>query len=243
MTALTTGQLVAAWERGKSQHDWQRALAIIAISEPETSEELLARLTLGERNAKLFALRQDTFGSLMRAFVKCPGCGEPLEFEQSIDELLAAHPLPCDHEFTIAADGFLARCRLTDSTDLAQVAEIFFADEIHEMLIDRAVASAERNNEPIPAAGLHDTLRRGIADEIARRDPLAKPTTRLGCAACAHVWDAPFDIAAFLWTEIDRQVRTTLDDVIILAKGYGWREADILEMSVPRRQFYLDALE
>jgi hypothetical protein len=49
-----------------------------------------------------------------------------------------------------------------------------------------------------------------------------------------------FDIAAYLWQEVDARARRALRDTHTLARAYGWREADILAMSDFRRQQYLE---
>lgn len=242
MGALSPAQMVAIWERGRALPDWARALEILREDAAGPSGRDPTRLTLGERNARLFALRRDSIGPVMRAFVKCPNCGEPLEFEQAIDELIG-QTLPATAAFAFEADGYALECRLPDSTDLAFAAGLFFEDEVVEAMVDRALVSAGRAGEFTPAGRLPMVLRERIASECAARDPLAHPAISLGCAACGHVWKAPFDIAAFFWTEIERAVRSTLDDVIALARGYGWQEGEILAMSAARRQFYLEALE
>jgi hypothetical protein len=64
----------------------------------------------------------------------------------------------------------------------------------------------------------------------------------LRCPDCGHDWQSVFDIASFFWTEISVQARRLLQDVATLARAYGWREADILEMSSARRAFYLEVV-
>jgi len=49
-----------------------------------------------------------------------------------------------------------------------------------------------------------------------------------------------FDIVSFFWSEICVQAKRLLREVHILARAYGWREADILSMSAARRQLYLE---
>lgn len=243
MPHLDAAQLVSVWERGKTQPDALRALAVLREAAPDCDPAALRALPLGERNARLLAVRRATFGPQMRAFVKCPRCSEPLEFEQDIDELLARHEPGAATAFELVEGDLVVNCRLSDGDDHAFAAELFFEEDVSEALIDRAITAATRSGMAVPPAQLGPALRAQIAEELARRDPLARPTIALGCAACEHVWSAPFDIGAFLWTEIERTVRAALDDVITLARGYGWREGDILAMSAARRQFYLQALE
>jgi hypothetical protein len=73
-------------------------------------------------------------------------------------------------------------------------------------------------------------------------DPQADLRFTLHCQVCSHEWEAGFDIAQFLWTEVDAWASRTLFDVHCLARAYGWREADILSLSPWRRQCYLEML-
>jgi len=73
-------------------------------------------------------------------------------------------------------------------------------------------------------------------------DPQADTKLSLVCPSCEHAWQADFDIISFFWREIDAWAQRTLLEVVYLASAYGWREADILNMSPWRRHFYLGAL-
>jgi len=64
----------------------------------------------------------------------------------------------------------------------------------------------------------------------------------LTCPACSQSSSAAFDIASFLWTEVEAWARRTLRDVHVLATAYGWREADLLALSPTRRRLYLDMI-
>jgi len=79
-----------------------------------------------------------------------------------------------------------------------------------------------------------------LVTQIAALDPRARIELDLSCANCGHSWQTVFDIAGFLWAEINAWAPRTLRDVHTLARAYGWREADILGMSPRRRQSYLE---
>ena len=64
----------------------------------------------------------------------------------------------------------------------------------------------------------------------------------LHCPVCSHDWVVVFDIASFLWKEIDDWAGRMLRDVSDLAAAYGWSEAEILDISPVRRQLYLGML-
>jgi hypothetical protein len=75
---------------------------------------------------------------------------------------------------------------------------------------------------------------------MAEADPQADVQLNLSCPQCAAAWSAPFDIEAFLWTEIAAWAGRTLQEVHGLARAYGWREQDILSLSATRRRIYLE---
>ncbi len=51
-------------------------------------------------------------------------------------------------------------------------------------------------------------------------------------------WSA-FDVGALLWEELVAQARGLLAEVHVLARAYGWSEAEVLELSRSRRAAYL----
>jgi hypothetical protein len=75
--------------------------------------------------------------------------------------------------------------------------------------------------------------------QMGRCDPQANVRLTMQCPACDLSWDAPFDISAFLWSEVSTSAQHLATEVHTLASAYGWREADILAMSTARRRLYL----
>jgi hypothetical protein len=80
----------------------------------------------------------------------------------------------------------------------------------------------------------------GLAKSMTHCDPLAEVLFNLSCPACQQEWSILFDVLPFLWTEISIQAKRLLLEVHTLARAYGWHEAEILSLSVTRRQFYLE---
>ena len=75
---------------------------------------------------------------------------------------------------------------------------------------------------------------------MAEADPLSEVEIGLDCFECGNHLTVPLDILSFFWEELREQVKRLLNQVHIMARYYGWREADILAMSPWRRQYYLD---
>jgi hypothetical protein len=240
MAALAQTDIVAVWERGGRRPAWNKALIVLAPVFADRSPAELAALSIGERNAHLLALRAETIGPVMHALVNCPRCGEPLEFEQRIDELLHDYQAPPASEFAFSWAGFRGRYRLLDSRDLAAASR----DEATapQALIGRALVEVTKDDRPVAAADLPPPLLEALARDLAERDRLTLIPIALACAACQHVWNASLEIVSFLWSELERQAKAILEDVVTIAQAYGWGEGAILAMSPGRRQYYLEAI-
>ena len=76
--------------------------------------------------------------------------------------------------------------------------------------------------------------------KASQADPQADLQLDLSCDACGHQWQAPFDIVAFLWTELNAWAQRRLSEIHVLAKAYGWTEPEVLALSPWRRQVYLN---
>jgi hypothetical protein len=64
----------------------------------------------------------------------------------------------------------------------------------------------------------------------------------LRCAACGEAWTEPLDVVSFFVAELDVVARNLLAEVHLLARAYGWREADALALPARRRAAYLELI-
>jgi len=228
MRPLSNAALLEAWEAGLGQPHVERALSLLVAGVPEEPADALASLTIGERDERLFRLREATFGSRMPLVAACPRCGEALEAEVSANELLMQSGGDVRAPFEIDVGGRAIRFRLPNSIDLAVV---------------RGRADAERALFERCVEGEHDDdVMEAVAAKMAELDPQSDIDLSLTCPACGHTWRAPFDIASYFWSEIDAWAQRLLLEIHELARGYGWSERDILAMSAPRRRAYLELL-
>src|SRR5436309_7954804 len=88
MRAPTVNQLFGAWEQGLSQSPIQRSLALLSLLDDETPPEQLTELGLGQRDGKLLALRETTFGQRMIGYAACPACVLRLELTFDVRDLV-----------------------------------------------------------------------------------------------------------------------------------------------------------
>lgn len=239
MQSLSVGELLYVWERGVSEPPVRRALRLLAAACPDASVDSLARLSIGQRDARLLTLRQWTFGSVLTTQVRCPNCGERLEVTFDVAQVRVGDEHAIQETFTLTLDDYELRFRLPDSVDLEAIADTSIALAAPELLtrcLDRALYRGEEQ----PLDRLPPSLLDALAQEMARRDPQADVAIGLSCASCHHQWRAVFDVASYFWGELDAWAARLLREVHTLASAYGWSEAEILGMSPVRRQSYLE---
>lgn len=240
MRPLSAHDLLRVWEVGEDQHPLDRALTVLAAACPELTWDELAKLSIGQRDARLLALRERTYGPMLESFVECPQCSESLEFKVMAADLRATEPAEDGRALELTSDGFELRFRLPDSRDLAAVLECRDLSAAHDVLVQRCVLEARRGETPIAGSELPADIAAEISRSMSEHDPQAEVLIDLRCPACNHHWQALLDIVTFFWTELSTQAQRLLREVHTLALAYGWREADILGMSTRRRQFYLE---
>lgn len=237
---LTSSMLLSAWEHGVSQAPLRRALTLLAAACPEKSVEEWADLSLGKRDRKLLALRAQWFGPHLEAVSACPRCGERLELNFRVEDILTAEELERD-EVTVAVDHYELRCRLPTSRDLLEALEAARKEKrsARQVLLERCISVAAGDGVPLHPDVLPDQVLRAADSAVAQSDPQAEVLIAVDCPACAHHWSIDFDVMTYLWSEIDDWATRLMREVHILARAYGWTEGDILSLNNVRRQRYL----
>jgi hypothetical protein len=130
------------------------------------------------------------------------------------------------------------RFRRLDSLDLAEAA----ADEGGRGLARRCVVEARRGEQLVDAADLPDEVFALLDERVAAADPFAEILLTLACEACGHAWQECLDIAAFFHAELAWAAGRLLDQVHLLARSYGWSQAEVLALGPRRRQAYLERI-
>lgn len=240
MRALSASELLTVWERGLAQHSVQRALALLVSACPETPQDELARLSIGQRDGKLLALREWMFGAQLVSLATCAECGERLELAFDVADIRATPDAASQDELSLAVDGIEVHFRLPNSMDLLSIAASEDVDTSRQGLIERCILTVTHEDNEQSADRLPRNVVDAVIEQMSQVDPQADVQLDLTCPACDHRWQAAFDIVSFFWSEIDNWAHHTLYEVHLLASAYGWRETDILNLSPWRRQLYLD---
>jgi hypothetical protein len=221
--------LLDMWERADRLSSTRRALALLSTAVGSGEWELLS---IGIRDGALLTLRERLFGPDVSAVVPCPQCGERQELSFTVDEVRAPPPATAA-ELRVSVDGHEVAFRLPTSADLENLTAGIDVDRAAEVLLKACVLTAE-------PAELSPELVAAVEERMAAADPQAEVTLALCCDACGARWEAPFDIATFLWSEVDAWAWRLLGEVHQLARAYGWSERDVLALSPQRRRIYLE---
>lgn len=249
MQALSAAQILSVWEQGQQQHPLEQALLLLRMAYPQGTDRQLAELSVGQRDAGLLQVRSLTFGSQLNSMTSCPECHCQLEFGLAVADIQFA-----DAAVELAEEGAIAlydfeqedykiQFRLPNSYDLGAIAPVSDVVESSAQLLSRCLVAAHYKGEKVDLQTLPTAVVAQLSAQMIERDPQAEVLMPLNCPDCDHSWQSLFDIVSFLWAELTAKAKQLLQEVHILARFYGWREADILAMSTMRRQFYLDRID
>ena len=239
-SGLTARKLLDIWELGLLDHPFNRALRLLAVAHPEWSPEQWQEMPIGQRDGCLLNLREVLFGPNLNCVTICPNCSERLEIGLNTVQIRGVQSeSPNSGPHSVAVEEFELQFRLPNTSDLLSITNVSDATPARRMLFERCILQAKRNGGPVQVADLPDQVVDATANRMSEIDPLADVQIALTCPACSHPWSATFDIASYLWVEVNSWASRILDEVHQLASAYGWSEADILALSPMRRQLYL----
>jgi len=244
MNPLKAEVLLSAWEQGLNQPLLQRALILLVAAFPEVQPDTLVKLSIGQRDLRLLQLRKSLFGQKLLNTAVCPDCDERIEWENQISDFLI-QPQESNapgNEYVLDVDDYTLRFYLPSSLDIAVVSHCESAEQAQQQLLSRCLLKAERSGASCDVNQLPDSVIEKLDQRIETLDPYADIRIQLDCPECSHSWNVVFDIASFLWTEVNDWAERMLQMVYKLAAGYGWSEREILSLSPVRRQLYFGML-
>lgn len=241
MQSLSSTELLRVWELGDRRPVWYRAMLLLGVLCPDRTQKELAKISLGQRNARVFQLCETMFGRNVTAFVHCPRCDEALQFQVDCHHIsLTQPPAPEGQLFSTVVAGLEIQFRPLNSHDLSLIEEKHDLTTKRRFLAGRCLIRTSQAGIKIDTTQLPESVIDAIGEQLAEHDPLSDVRFQVDCASCEHQWSAPFNIVTFVWTQLAAKAQRLLDDVHALARAYGWRENDILNMSAVRRNSYLE---
>lgn len=235
---------------GPGQH-WVTGLlgAVLSLDGGATPAGVgIARaLTVGDREAALLQLRRLTIGDNLSCVLVCPACGEKLDLDLRVTDLLLP-PYPYAGRLHHAAvddrgERFQVSFRLPTGADLEQIAPLTLRDmggaiaTLIERCVEKVTGTGARHMDAWPAVA-----RRYLPGIMAHLDPQAVVDLDAVCPACRAAFVAPFDMAQFISLEMTSARDDLFREVHRLALHYHWSEPEILTLTRRRRRRYLKLL-
>lgn len=229
--------LLEAWDQASVAPVAGRGAVLVQLA--GLCPDLDSVLDLGVSEcAALAALAHATaFGREVAGVITCSSCGELLSAQVSLpnaEELLTAATAGPRQavvgEFTV---------RAPTTRDLLAAAAT--PDRARAVLLSRCVRHGD--GSPVDPAQLTQE-EASLLDEAAEAITAATMTTLCArCPACGEQVRAALDTAAVLWDRVDIAAPALMEEVAVLARAFGWSEADLLAMPAARRAAYLERVE
>jgi hypothetical protein len=236
MLNISAAQMLAAWEESTRAAPPLRWLALLGGASGLDRNEIAA-LTIGQCDALLLDLREQLFGTRLECETRCPQCAERLEFAVATQSLRVAASEPRHEPQPLAIDGVRIAVRAVTVADVEACAGATTPEAAVQVLLTRCIEPVELADATLDTAHLE-----AIEQRMAGLDPQADLRIDLACPQCARGWSEPFDIGSFLTREMHAWAQRVLDEIHVIAAGYGWSESDILALSPARRRHYVERI-
>ena len=231
--------IVEIWEKIFNQHSLESALIILNAVYPKMDKKDFAQISFGNRNYLLIQIYNTLFGKSLECVTICPECSYQLEFSLSTDEIIfQPHEQTKVYEFN--RDNFKIIYKLPDSYDLASASKHNEIQSARNELLNRCIIETIYDDKKITALELPEEIIQKLSQEFADNDPNSEILINLVCQNCNSDWTSFFDISSFLVKSINFSAKNILRDVHTLALVYGWSEADILNMTPQKRNWYIN---
>ena len=231
MRPLSAHDLMAAWDGPETETPHARLERLLSMV---VNDDDLGRDSLGRRNQRLIGLRRALCGPQPIEVIARCGCGTENEITLP-SEAIETAPVPAPHQrTTVAIGGRTVTARLPTMADLNAIASLGDSAEAKAALLARCLDSAN-DDDPIDP----DRLLAVLAERFEAMDPVADLRMSVRCVGCDAPLSVVVDLASFVSRDIGRQVVTLMGEVDCLARAYGWAEADILALPLPRRRRYV----
>lgn len=225
--------LLDLWTTARNLAPPERAVALAANVGPEIDASILANQPLGERDVRLAKFHQLHGGPLFDATSQCPTCDANVDLPVSVEMLVASHREIADPPDPLTIDDRQVDWRPVTTNDLIAASATEDDVEAAELLVTRCLHGATADPD----------TRAALAHALADADPLAEVMLDTVCTECQAPFVAEIDIARHALATFERKAATLLADVDVLARRYGWTEAEILSVPAHRREHYLALAE
>jgi hypothetical protein len=202
------------------------------------TEQQVAALTVGDREALLLHLHRVSFGETMESSLNCSSCSARIELTLPVPDLLLPPYADVRPWREVMIDGVTMQVRAATGTDQAAVAVLADVDVegAGEALVRRCLKAVPPGFELTPEAV------ELLSQVMQEMDPQADLLLNYACPSCGAAGQASLSTADFLLREVTARQEELLREIHYLAQHYHWSEAEILAVAPARRKLYLRLL-
>jgi len=208
--------------------------------------DFVRRLTVGDREALLLHLHRLTFGDGLHCILDCPdtSCRERMDVDLSVSSLLSPPYDDSCEWYDLLRDPSVAplRYRIPTGADQEWASRLAQTDAGAAAIALASRCIAEGDEIPPASASLDEVTALRLAVAMLEHDPQAEIMLDVTCPACGRTCQTLFDAGGFLYRELEARLPQLYREVHALALRYHWSEAEILGLTQPQRQRYLDLL-
>jgi hypothetical protein len=199
--------------------------------------ESLWALEIEERIAWLLRIGACSGAHTLVDRPRCANCGEIVEVDLSIDELLGLHE-PDAPTIAVVLNDRTVTVRRPTGADQRAWAQADFAT-VHQA-VGAAATSLLLDAD---VAVTTDDEMRALEDALAAHHPLCHFSVSAACPYCGTHTSYEIDLAALAMVWLDGAREAAVETVHALAWAYHWTEADVFAVAPPRRDRYLALIE
>ncbi len=203
--------------------------------------DVIRALGIGTRERLLIEAYRATFGPLLDLVARCPACAELTEIAVAVGDVLAP-PSSGEGEGACVVDAMTVLVRIATGADHERVAGMAAANAgraARELIAACILEVRDAAGAAIKPAEVHDRVAGEVEATLRRIDPDADIGATIECPACEARFRATLDGHALIAGAITPEA-ALFAEVDMLARAYGWREADILAIPLLRRRRYLE---
>jgi hypothetical protein len=208
------------------------------LSEKQNAKEIIRHLTVGDRVALTLQLRKACFGPILNSVLECPACKEQLSLDIPINSLLQPAKQNPQATYQLELDGFSLTVRPLTGIDLEDVAACPGKDNLSEQLLRSCIVTSK----PVLPKVLSREFRDALSGKLNEIDPQADIVLNVNCPACNSSFQAPLDIEAYFFQEIESRQSQLEREVHWIAFHYHWGEKDILSLPINKRKRYVELI-
>jgi len=219
-----------------------RCLALQGGSAP-AGADFCRSLSAGDREALLLHLRRITFGDSMACLLVCPACGEKLEVDLTVSDLVLG---PYEHEgqeHVATLGGLTVRFRLPAGADLEAALPVVRRDPAaaEREVLRRSMLSVT-DEQGSPVAEVPGAVFEELPALMAELDPQAEVALDARCPSCEKGFTVVLDAARYLEAEVVQAGERLFREIHVLASHYHWSESEILSMTARQRRRYAELI-